>query len=294
MDWDDIRYFLAVARKGSIRAASLTLDVNQSTVSRRIGAFEKRLGVRLFEKLPTGYVLTDSGEDILGTATRIEDEVAVLDRQLYRQETDLSGSLRVTLPTPLAKHLLLPDLALFGQQYPNIKLEMSASDEEFNLSKREADVAIRVTDQPPEYLIGRNLLRFAKAVYASTDYISRHQISYDSSELHWIGWDDPVHDPQWIKDSPYPQAIAHHGINDVNIQLEAAKAGMGLAILPCFMADPLPQLQRLPPATPQPSKDVWILTHQDLRGTAKIRAFINFMGEAFERHRDLLEGRCPN
>lgn len=293
MDWDDLRFFLAVARNGSIRAASSSLAVNHSTVLRRINAFEEKLGVRLFERLATGYVLTSAGEEMVESSQRIEDEVVKLDRQIVGRDTQLSGVLRVTMPISLATHLLTPDLASFSEAYPGIQLELAVSDEEFNLKKREADVAIRLTPSPPEYLVGRKILTPSKGIYASYKYLKLHDPENHPEKMSWIGWEDSVTNPQWVKDSAYPLTPVRHQADNLLVQLETVKAGMGLALLPCFIADPIESLQRLHciPSAPSPCGDLWILTHKDLRSTARVRAFMDFMLETFERHRDLLEGR---
>jgi DNA-binding transcriptional LysR family regulator len=293
MDWDNLRFFLAVARKGSIRAASASLSVNHTTVSRRITSFEKNLGVRLFERLPTGYVLTAAGEEMMKSAQHIEDEVVKLDRQVIGRDAQLNGSLRVTMPIVLASHLLMPDIAAFTKIYPNISLDLAFSDEEFNLRKREADVAIRLTPNPPEYLVGRQILHPAKAIYASRDYLKSNDPDKHPDKLHWIGWEETVGQPQWVKESSFPLSPIVHKADNLLAQVAAVEAGMGIGMLPCFLVDTMPSLVRLELSESKGScGDLWILTHEDLRATARVRAFIDFMLKAFEQHRDLLEGRC--
>ncbi|MFV2057624.1 MAG: LysR family transcriptional regulator [Thiohalomonadales bacterium] len=290
MNWDDLRFFLAVARKGSIRGASELLKVNASTVSRRIDAFENKLSVRLFERLPTGYVLTHAGADMVDSSERIEDEVASLNRSVIGRDTRLTGTLRVTMPATLATHLLMPDFAEFGRLYPGIELEFAVSTEEFNLTKREADVAIRITDKPPEYLVGRHITTIAKAIYASPAYIAHHDTDKFPERMNWIGWEENERFPAWIKASEFPKSPIHHQSNDILVQLEAAKSGMGLAMLPCFMADPIAELRRVSPCSLGLCGDIWILTHKDLRSTARVRTFMAFMAKAFEKHKKALHG----
>ncbi len=237
MDWDNLRYFLAVARKGSIRAAASALSVNHSTVARRISSFEKQLGVRLFERLPNGYVLTTTGEEMMKSAQHIEDEIVKIDRQVIGRDAQLNGVLRVTMPTVLATHLLMPDISAFTNLYPNIQLEMAFSNEEFNLRKREADIAIRLTQNPPDYLVGRRILHPAKGVYASHEYVKYHDIDNEPEKLRWIGWEDVSSSTQWNKDSRFSAAPVIHKADDLLAQLEAVKAGIGIAMLSCFLAD---------------------------------------------------------
>lgn len=289
MDWEDIRYFLAVARKNSIRGGSTLLGVNHSTVSRRINAFEQKLDVRLFDRLPSGYVLTPAGEDMLSSARRIEEEVNTLDRKVLGRDAQLGGQIRVTMPAPIV-NIITPDFVAFTKTYPGIELELLVSYEEFNLSKREADVAIRITDNPPDHLVGRKILKYTKSVYAAKIYLDDYLVSGNTELLNWIGWDSAT-DDRWIKKSEFPTIAIHHQLPDAMTQLAAIKAGLGMTILPCFMCDVEPALQRVPPAEIIPAYDIWLLTHKDLRDTTRIKVFMNFMTDAIRRHRSLLTGK---
>ena len=293
MDWDHLRVFMALARERSVRAAAAALGVSHSTVSRRIDAFERELGVRLFERLPDGLVLTAFGEDTLQTAQRLEESVDGLQRRVRGQDGRLRGDLRVTMPDLLAAKLLMPDLVAFVECYPEIDLEVAISYTPFDLGRREADVAIRITRDPPEQLVGRKVITFARAAYASRGYLARHDPQHQPESVTWIGWDDGTRHPRWVRATAIPNAPVRGRMNNAMVQLAAAKAGMGLAMLPCFMGDSEPELARVPPGKPGPDWDIWILTHEDLRATARVRAFMDFRAEAFHRQRDLLEGRRP-
>lgn len=288
MDWDDIRYFLAVARKGSVRGGSALLEVNHSTVSRRINAFEKKMDVRLFDRMPTGYVLTLAGEDMLTTAVRIEEEVNALDRRVLGRDAELKGQIRVTMPAPIV-NVLTPDFVAFTKRYPGIDIELLISYEEFNLNKREADVAIRITNTPAEHLVGRKVLKYAKAVYGSKEYLAEYNKTEKLESLNWIGWDSAT-DDKWMKKSEYPNLPIRHQLPDVMSQLAAVKAGLGITILPCFMGDIEPGLERVSSGEAIPAWDIWLLTHKDLRDTTRIKIFMNFMVDAIRKHSDLLTG----
>ncbi|WP_299618265.1 LysR family transcriptional regulator [Pelagibius sp.] len=293
MDWDNLRIFLALAQQKSVRGAAGALGVSHSTVSRRIESFEDSLGVRLFERLPDGFVLTPFGEDMMQTARRLEEAVNGLERRVLGQDARLRGDLRVTMPDLLAAKLLMPDLVAFGKRYPDINLEVAISYTPFDLGRREADVAIRITRDPPEALVGRKIITYARATYASRAYLAEHDPVAEPDSVTWIGWDDRSRHPRWVRETPFPGAPVRGRLNNAMVQLAAAKAGMGLAMLPCFMGDTEPDLRRVPPGKPEPAWDIWILTHEDLRATARVRAFMDFMAEAFLGHRDLLEGRQP-
>ncbi|MEM7020729.1 MAG: LysR family transcriptional regulator, partial [Pseudomonadota bacterium] len=157
IDWDDLRFFLAVARTGTVTGAARRLSVNHSTVTRRITAFEKKVGVRLFERLSTGYVTTPAGEDVLNHAERMETEFNAMERHIAGRDDKLGGPLCVTAPATLINNLFMPHIARFIEIYPDIELQLMASYENINLNRREADIAIRITNNPSENLVGRRL-----------------------------------------------------------------------------------------------------------------------------------------
>jgi len=289
MDWDDIRFFLAVARKGSIRGGSALLGVNHSTMSRRINAFEQKIDVRLFDRLPTGYLLTIAGEEMFESAKRIEEEVNTLDRKVIGRDAELSGQICVTLPAPLLDIITL-EVVTFTKLYPAIEIELLTSYDELNLTKREADVAIRVTNSPPEHLVGRKIIRSSKADYGSKHYLAEYNSTGNTNTLCWIGWETAT-DAKWVKESNFPDIPVRHLFSDPMSQLAAIKAGLGITTLPCSMCDPDPELQRVAPSIAIPAWDIWVLTHKDLRDTTRIKIFMNFMTEAIRKHEDLLTGK---
>jgi len=292
-NWDDLRYFLAVARKGSIRGAAAHLGVNHSTVSRRIYGFERKLDARLFERLPSGYLITRAGEEMRQSAELIESEVNAIDRRLVGRDARLSGRLCVTMHDSLATHLLMPDFVAFTRDFPGIELELDISHSMADLARREADVAIRISNDPPDSLVGRRILKYSTANYATPEYSARHDLEGDGGDMTWIGWYDTVSDPQWVREGPYPKAPTRHRVAHPLAHLEAAKAGLGLAMLPCFIGDTEPALRRGSCAKPLPSRDIWLLTHEDLRNTARVPKFTDFMAKAILAKKDLLEGKCP-
>jgi len=293
LDWDDIKHFLALSRHGSVRAASDKLGVSHSTVARRIEAFEKRLGVRLFERSPGGYVITTAGEEVLAVAEQIESEIHGLERRIVGRDQQLSGDIRVTMVDVLSTHLLMPHLAEFSKLYPDISLEVVIALGTLDLSKREADVALRFTQKPPDELIGKRLTNMYCAAYASEEYIKQHD--FDSgTTAHWIDCVKRGNYPTWVKKSDYPHIPAKNVFESLLLQFEATKAGMGIGMLPCFMGDPEPTLQRLPPGVARPTYDLWLLTHTDMRTTARLRVFSEFIANAVLNHRELIEGRSAH
>ncbi len=186
MNWDDIRIFLAVARNGSVRNAAISLNVNHSTVSRRITSFEEHLKVRLFERMANGYLLTAAGEDLLETASNIENQVARADSRIMGQDIQMSGNICVTLPAALSTTILIDEFAEFCELYPDINLELIHSYELADLNKREADVAIRVTNNPPESLVGRKVVSMGKAIYVSKNLWEKLNRKENPVEPKWL------------------------------------------------------------------------------------------------------------
>jgi DNA-binding transcriptional LysR family regulator len=296
MDWSDLRIFLALARRRSVRSAGKLLAISHSTIARRIDIFEGRLGVRLFDRQTSGYTLTAAGEDLLKTAERVEEDINGAERRLVGQDGRLRGEIKVTMPDALATHLLMPDLATFATTYPEIELEVIFSYDALDLEQRQADVAIRFVPpggSPADNLLGRRLAGVAQSVYATPDYLRRHDLDADPPTACWIGWADHAPFPRWVRESPFPNIPARGRLYNVAIQLEATKQGMGLGMLPCFLGDCEEALMRVPGAEPGPLFELWVLSHEDLRATARMRAFRDFIAAAILRRRDLLEGRRP-
>ena len=291
-DWDDLRHFLAVARAGSLSGAARALEVNHSTVFRRISAFEQHLGVRLFDRQPKGYVLTPAGEQMQDVALRIEEEIASLDRRLTGQDKRLTGTVRITTIDILALGVLPRHLAAFRSNFPGIELELTISNSVLNLTRREADIALRVSNDPPETLVGRRVSRLVFAVYGSADYIARRPQA-DLGGHDWIGLDSE-HAPLALRFARFlPGVRAVFRANSVAAAIEAAKAGIGLATLPCGLADVENGLVRVSSLPGDFTLDLWLLTHEDLRTTARIRAVLDFLAARLAAEADLFGGLHP-
>jgi len=232
---------------------------------------------------------------VLAVARQTEEGIQSLERELLGKDTRLSGEIRVTMPDAVAICLVSQDLADFSRLYPEIDLEITTSYEFLSLSRREADVAIRLTETPTEAAIARRVGRCAMAAYASDDYLRRHNPEEEPSKCRWIGWESDERFPQWVLESEYPEIPARGCIDNAVLQLHAAKAGTGIVQLPCFMGDPEPDLRRLSRSKPALSpKGIWLLTHRDLRKTARIRIFLDFMASAIKNHRNRLLGKEPH
>lgn len=294
MEWDDLRYVLAVAEAGSLAGAARALGVNHTTVLRRITAFEATIGLRLFERLPTGYVLTAGGEELATAARGVRDTVTSLERRLLGQDLRLSGTLRVTTTDTLMATVLPGVLADFRAEQPGIVLELAVANAIANLSRRDADVAIRPSPNPPETLVGRRIAAIAFAIYGSPAYLSGHAAAGDLAGHRWVAPDDNLTGTtaaQWMR-SELPESDVVLRADSLLALRQGAEAGLGLAALPCYLGDTSPGLIRVRPPVPAMETALWVLTHEDLRNTARIRAFTEFAATALGRHRDLLEGRA--
>lgn len=290
VEWDDLRLLLAIIKHHSIRAAAAQLGLNPSTLSRRLANLEQALGTRLFERHPTGLKLTRAGEEAAHFGTHLEDEVRDLKIRLARQEQEVQGVLRMTsaevigdLTCQLAAQLL--------QSYPRLELDLKISDAMISVERHEVDVAVRVADAPPENLVGQRVGRSAVGLYASDGYLERFGHDMDAPEHRFVEWPAVIkHKPafQWL-DKHYPRRHKITHCNSANAVLSCVRAGLGIAPLGMAQAvgaSDLTLLRRLPADC---STAVWLLTHRDLRNTARVRAALDFLADAFRKNQHLLD-----
>ena len=294
MNWNDLPVFLALARSESVRSAAARLSISHSTVVRRIDALESALGVRLFERSPLGYTLTQVGEAMLKQAEQVENHIHGLELSILGQDAKLSGTIRVTVADALIQYLIAPDLQRFKLAYPDIDLEIATSYDVVDLNKREADVAIRFMANPPDHLVGHRLPNLNISYYASHEYLKQHDLKADPLTANWIGMDEIATFPttQWLKDSPYPHIPVRWSM-PMLLQQTAAQVGLGMVMLPCYRGDRDSTLRRIPPGKVIQGKPGWVLTLDELRTTERVRTFVGFIAKAICQYADLLEGRCP-
>jgi DNA-binding transcriptional LysR family regulator len=279
-DWNDLRYFLAIAHAGHLAGAARSLGVNHSTVFRRINAMEERLKVRLFDRLPDGYALTAAGADILDQAERIDEDFDALQRKLAGRDFELSGRVRLTTAPNLAAAYLPVILEEFEAEFPEVRIEISVSDSDYDLARREADLALRATTAPPDFLVGRRIASLPWIACASDRYLQQHGEPRGESDLaeHALIGADPgfarltVFD--WLRRSQ-PSSAIRYTCNDLRTMAALAQQGLGIALLPADMqhCDLKPLFRVCPEAT----GELWLLTHPDLRRVARIRALMSFL-----------------
>jgi len=289
-DWDNLQTILAIRRSGSIGGAARAMRINYSTVNRRLSAYEEALGSKLFERTANGQICTLSGMRICDAAERMEETLAAAERSVIGSDANMEGELRITLSASLFQTLMAPIFSAFTKRHPDIGLTLNFTRDLSNLGKREADIAFRFSNNPPESLVGVRITNCAQSIYASRQYINANP---DPKSRHWIGRKDGTRLPAWVRNSSEPAAAIKHNVLDNLAKQHMAVHGMGMTILPCFLGDQNPSLIRMPSASVFPGRDLWILTHEDIRKTAKVRALLEFSREQLKAKSDLLEGLLP-
>jgi DNA-binding transcriptional LysR family regulator len=295
-DWNDLRYFLAVARHGSTVAAAKALKTSQSTVQRRLTELERRIGRPLVQRHATGYRLTEFGEQLLPHAERVEHAVTALDQQRATIERGEVGVIRLTCPEPIMLRIMRsPLLDRFHARHPGLRVEFVMSDKYLDLARGDADIALRSGDTDDEALIGRKIADSIWAVYASPQYIAAHGKpgSIDELARHaMIGLDDSMaghRAAQWLRDAvPGAEIVARS--NSVLGLMSAAKSGIGCAPLPTALGDAEPDLVQVLGPIPALTRSWRILTHPDLRKTPRVSAFFDFVHEELDTLRPILTG----
>jgi DNA-binding transcriptional LysR family regulator len=286
MDWDDIKYFLAVARSGSLAKAAKKLNVNHTTVSRRINALEKKLQVRLFERLHLGFSPTPAGEDVLPHAIAMEEAAQAIDFKTYGSDNRLTGKLILTAEANFANKMLIPHFSKFTAKYPDIQLEVITDSNLTDLNMREADIAVRITPNPPEDLIGRKICTVGHAVYASKQYLENFAAS-DNNQHQVVLWSHALQSNPWL-DNNFSDYLVAGRFSSVGSMLVAVKNHMGIARLPCCIAGVESDLVRLPAILDKSTWAVWVLNHPQLRSTQRVRVFKKFLIDTLNQQKDLI------
>ena len=292
INWEGLQYCLAVIREGSISSAAKKLGVNHTTVSRRITALETVLNVRIFDRSTAGWLLTPIGEAILPSAQNMEEEFFNLSRIAMADQSELTGRLRVTAIEGLFHQILMDPLAEFSNRYPEIDLEIMSSVTTLDLASHEADIAFRITNQPPPDLVGKKIGDLAFAVYSTHELLAKWKESPEEVScvaLREMG----AEVPSWIQNS-FPNMRVRFQVNSLNLLIGLVKRGVGFALLPCALGDLEPTLTRVFEPHAKESVGFWVLSHIDLRTTARIRIFRDFMMEAIMPLVPLMEGSMPN
>lgn len=286
LDWDDIRYFLAAARTGSLAAASRQLGGHQPTVGRRIDGLEKRLGVRLFQRHAQGLTLTEEGQRIMQAAESMGEAALTLQRATGFEDPEIRGNVRIAAPSGLAVHLIAPNLPRFHERFPGLNVELQPSISAADLTHGEADVAIRLYRPTAGELVARHAGEMHFGLYGATAYFQQHGMPENAADLPahlFIGYSEQL---RHLEENCWLEAVAGNArfvlrSDDTHARMAAAGAGLGLTVLPHFLALQLPQLQQILSTEDVPSKPIWLAVHRDLRQVPRVRAVLDWMEELF-------------
>ncbi len=298
LDWSALRDFLAVAKTGSLSRAAKDLKISQPTLSRRIAALEEQLNARLFVRTPRGLLLTDDGEAVLEGARRVEIEALAIERKADASQQTLTGTVRISLTEALGTVWLPPKLAAFHAKHPGLCVEVNVDNRAVDLVRREADIAVRMFRPSQADLIAKKVGDVVMGLYATTEYLARHgrpETLEDLKKHALVSFDTGMlHNPavQKLESNFLREKIVHRSGSFIG-QLAATRAGIGIGVHDCFMADPCADMERLLPQYFHHRLEVWLVTHPDVRRSGRIRAVYDFVSEAFAEDRAVLTGEEP-
>jgi DNA-binding transcriptional LysR family regulator len=291
LSWDEFRLVKAIADAGSLVGAADGLGLNHSTIFRRLGAIEAALGAKLFERSRSGYQPTASGEEMVAVAKAMSDTVVEFERRVAGRDVKPSGELRVTTVDSMAVYLLPPIFTRFRQLNPGVHLDVIIAPNQLNLSRRDADVAIRVTNEPPETLIGRRIGPIRWAVYGCPKLAAEYG-RRAIEEAPWVGFGEHLGSAvgkRWTeRNISLRRQVCR--VNSILGMAEAIASGAGAGVLPCFVGNPRADLTCIGEPIAALDLDLWILTHPDLRHSARVRAFTDYVGGELVKLRKTLEG----
>lgn len=286
-DWDSLRYVLAIARAGGLSGASRVLGVNHATVSRQLQRLEDTAGTRLFTRLPTGLIPTEAGEEAIRRATAIEVEVNALSLSLAAADDTAEGPLTVTVPPLVTGTGFADDVAAYRAVYPRVDLTILGTNEPLNLHKRDADIAIRVSRDPPESLWGRIATKQRAAWFATPAFIEAHPLTDPIPVVSFSAYETAL-PPSLVAQAP--KAFVATTTDDMVSALALVKAGVGMARMPHFLGDTTPQLTRVPQMELVDYMPIWVLTHPDLRQVPRVSAFMRLVIDGFASRANLFLG----
>lgn len=273
LDWDDLRVFAELARAGSLSAAARRLRADHSTVARRIDALEAALGRKLFDRLPRGYVLTAEGTQLAERTGAVEEAVAAVQRLADGAGEELAGHVRISAPPAIASHWLAARLVGLRRRHPDLVVELIGDAAAASLARREADIALRLSRPTDPALVARQLGLLRFGLYGARDYLA----ATPPEARAYIGYDDTLDalpQERWLRDLSGGKLAFQS--NDLASLLHAARAGMGLAVLPhCIAADD-PALACVQDASPA-TREIWLAVHPDLRRAARVRAVMDYL-----------------
>lgn len=287
MEWSDYQLVLTVAREKSIRGAARVLDINHATVSRRLAQLNTGPMGPLLHRSNAGFWPTKTGQSVVEAALKMEEISDEAVRKQRASEQSLAGPLSISVPSLMLQHLLMGDLARFGEQHPEIELIIDSTDRFVDLDRAEADMVLRGSDSPPDHWVGRRLFPYSLSLYAHKDYLA----NTSAADLRWIAPPDgDARWASWLEQSPYPDAAIGMRITTIAGRFTALKQGLGMGRAACFMADRDPDLVRLPGAPVIEAETFWLLCHPDFSGTSRAKVALAYFSNVMNSYRPLLQG----
>ncbi len=287
IEWDDLRYFLAIARHHTLTGAARALGVQQSTMGRRLDSLEERAGVKLLHRTPSGFVLTSAGEAIFANVERIEDEALAVERAIAGKDGRLEGPVRVTAVEKLTADFVAPLLGEFAATYPDIMLDLVTEARSLNLARGEAEIALRMARFRQNDIAARLVARLPVGLFASADYIERHGLpdfSRDAQDHRVLLMSEPwmsLPEMVWFSGLAGQAQVAMRA-NSRNVLIKAAKAGIGILCIEQLYCEGSGLVAIEPPAEP-PTREVWLGIHNDMRAIPRIRAVAEFLATGLRR-----------
>ena len=294
LSWDEFRLVKAIADARSLSGAAERLGLNHSTIFRRLSALEKMVGVRLFERSRAGYETTAAGREMAALAAAMADSIVDFERRVAGRDANPTGLLRVTAGELIGRRFLPALMTLYRERYPLVTVELTLTNRVVNLSRREADVALRLTNDPFETLVGRRICSIQWAPYCRTDLVEREGCARVEA-LPFVGFGEgfgTTATRRWVETRIRPIRIAAR-VNSEESMVELARHGFGAALLPCFLGEADPSLTRIGEPLPDLEVGLWILTHADLRRSARVRTFMDLAGAELAKHRRILGATTP-
>ena len=291
LSWDEFRLVKSIAEARSLVGAAELLGVNHSTVFRRLAAVESAVGARLFDRSRAGYEPTAAGEEMIALAATMAELVLEFERRVAGRDIKPTGELSVTTTEAVGEHFMPAIVSQFQAQNPGIVVDLVLSDQSLNLSRRDADIAIRLTNDPPETLVGRRICTGRWSVYCRRDLIAK--LGSELADLvAFIGFSDnygSAPSRRWIEANVAPERLVAKA-NSAHCMLQFALLGFGATLLPCFLGDHSPDLARVGYLLPELDLGLWMLTHSDLRRSPRVRAFMDFAGAELTKNCRAIEG----
>ncbi len=283
--WDDLKTVMHLVRGGSLANAADALGVSYTTVARRVKRAEDNLGVKLFDRLADGYQATEAGEVVARKAAAMEVEEHDLLRNLIGSERAVSGSLTITAPQLLCTTHLMPVFKEFKARYPEVEMHVNSDSALLDLNRREADLAIRVSDAPGDSLTGRVLARQESAAFANAEWAEKIAAGVNEP----VPWIIPERIPTAFK--KYVPAMPSENVilrsDDMLTMVEAARAGLGAVVLPVFLGSNAPDLEQIPLYKPMPFPEIWAVAHRDIWRSARVTAFREILIPHFKKNAHL-------